>query len=250
MKLHRFNEEGITRFGRFLDDLSADPAMAVPADLLTDPACAVAVPPGPEVEALTFANRMEAARYLDSLLTGITGSDVQRDAGLWAWLTLFYFDQLCPPDGHGRRNPGRRAKWIPVLAETRRYYRHMLLGPYLVFRAHRDNPDRAIALLASSVTVSTSEVYRLIVENPAIVSCRAAVEATTFLYYDLSKNRIRRGAGSKGAGGCRRLLQILQQFDCTYDLAMMRTQKLLELLPHEFDKYRTRRLFNAESTNS
>ena len=55
---------------------------------------------------------MEAARYLDSVLSGVTGCDVERDAGLWAWLSLFYFEDLCPPDGRGRRKPGERARWI------------------------------------------------------------------------------------------------------------------------------------------
>ena len=101
MKLHRFNDEGIKRFGQFLDALSADAALVVPIDLLTDPSCVVPVPPGPEVQARQFSNRMEAARYLDGVLSSVTCSDVERDIGLWAWLSLFYFDQLCPPDGQG-----------------------------------------------------------------------------------------------------------------------------------------------------
>jgi hypothetical protein len=88
----------------------------------------------------------------------------------------------------------------------------------------------------------------LIVENPALVSCPAAVETTTRLYYDPGKRRVRRGAGSKGPGGCRRLLQVLQQFDCTYDLAMMRTQDLMTKLPPEFNRYREASLFDGAAT--
>jgi hypothetical protein len=244
MRLHRFNDEGVARFARYLVDLAADPALAIPIDLLTDPACTAEVPPGPEIEDRPFATRMDAARYLDSVLSAVTGRDVQRDAGLWAWLTLFYFDQLCPPDRHNRREPGRLAKWIPELAASRRYYRHMLLGPYLIYRAHRDDPERARVLLADPVTVSTAEVYRLLVENPSLVTCNAVVEAATLLYYDPGRGRIRRGAGSKSAGGARRLLQVLQHFDCTYDLAMVPTRRLLELLPNEFSRFKQDRLFS------
>jgi hypothetical protein len=168
MKLHRFNDEGIKLFGQFLDGLSANPALAVPTDLLTAATCVVPVPPGPEIHAQQFASRMEAAGYLNNILSGVTGCDVERDPGLWAWLALFYFDQLCPADKHGRREPGKRAKWLPELNESRRYYRHILLGPYLVFVAHRDDPERARALLADEVTVSTPEIYRLLVENPSL----------------------------------------------------------------------------------
>ena len=88
MKLHRLNDEGIKRFGQFLDALLVDGALAVPTDLLTNAACSVPVPPDPEVQARQFASRMEAARYLDGVLSGVTGCDVERDAGLWAWLSL------------------------------------------------------------------------------------------------------------------------------------------------------------------
>src|SRR5688572_8897816 len=113
MKLHRFNEEGIKRFGQFLDALSADPALVVPTDLLTDAAYVVLVPPGPDVQAREFASRLDAARYLDGVLSSVTGSDIERDVGLWAWLSLFYFDQLCPSDNRGHRKPRERACWIP-----------------------------------------------------------------------------------------------------------------------------------------
>jgi hypothetical protein len=243
MKLYRFNPEGVNRFGQFLDALAADPSLAVPADILTDSSCVVQVPPGVEIDGRQFQNRMEAARHLDGILCQVTGCDVERDAGLWAWLALFYFDQLCPPDRQGLREPGKRSKWIPEVSESRRYYRHLLLGPYRIYRAHRDDPERARALLADPVTVSTSEVYRLLVENPSLVTCNAVVEAATLLYYDPVKGRIRRGAGAKGEGGARRFVQILQQFDCTFDLAMLHTNRLLELLPTEFNRFKQARLF-------
>ena len=39
MKLHRFNDEGIDGFSQFFDALSADGALAVPTDLLTNAIC-------------------------------------------------------------------------------------------------------------------------------------------------------------------------------------------------------------------
>jgi hypothetical protein len=128
MKLHRFNDEGVNRFGQFLDALSADPAFAVPSGLLTDPAYVVPVPQGPEVQAQQFATRMDTACYLDNILSNIVGCDIDRDAGLWAWLSLFYFDQVCPVDGHGHRKVGERARYVPAVTNYQKYYRHLWLA--------------------------------------------------------------------------------------------------------------------------
>jgi len=237
MKLHRFNEEGITRFGRFLDELSADPALGVPADLLTDPACAVAVPPCPEVENRQFINRMDAARYLDSLLSGVTGCDVQRDAGLWAWLTLCYFDQVCPPDGHGRRKAGERARYIPAVTDYQKYYRHLLAGPYRVFRAHRSNPDCALVLLCGPLH-KPGEIVEQFVARQEIITNPHAVELATAVYYDPDKRSFRRGAAGKSGGSARRLADVLRQFDVTWDLYWLPAMGILSKLPKEFDRFR------------
>jgi hypothetical protein len=238
MKVCRFNREGCVRFGAYLDALAAQQDLPVPADLLTDSSVSETISDAPDIEPQVFADRMELAAFLDSLLEPAHIERIESDIGLWAWLSLFYFDQLCPADGDGDRAPGKRAKWLPEIQQSRRYYRHMLLGPYLVYRAHRDNPSRALALLSDPVTVSTSEVYRMLVENPSLGTSRAAVEATTVLYYDKEKKRLRRGSGTKGPGGSRRLIQVLQQFDCTYDLGALTSDRLLALLPGEFQRFR------------
>jgi hypothetical protein len=92
------------------------------------------------------------------------------------------------------------------------------------------------------VSVATSETYRLFIENPALISCRAAVAVATHLYYDPTRGRLRRGAGAKGNGGCRRLVMVLQQFDCTFDLPMLTKEGLLELLPQEFERFVPRQM--------
>jgi len=237
MKLRRFNDEGINRFGQFLDALAADGALAVPNDLLTDTVCSVPVSPGPEVQAREFASRMEAARYLDSVLTGVKGCDVERDAGLWAWLSLFYFEQLCPPDGRGHRKPGERARWIPAVDEARRFYRHLLAGAYRVYRAHRDNPEMAMVLLHTPLQRTGHFWYQLasrqeLVTNPAIM------EAATELYLGQCGTKPKRGATSEIPGGVFRFAAVLNQFDTVWDLYAMRKEQILDLLPGEFDRFR------------
>ena len=46
----------------------------------------------------------EAAEYLHNCFTVVGLSDVERDRGLWAWLSLFYIDAVCPQGRSGERN--------------------------------------------------------------------------------------------------------------------------------------------------
>jgi len=240
MKLHRFNDEGIKRFSHFLDSLETDPASAVPIELLADEACVVPVPPRPEVLVRPFTNRLEAARELDGILAVVTGVEIERDVGLWAWLSLFYFDQLCPPDGRGNRKPMERARWIPAVNDAQLYYRHYLAGAYRVYRAHRDNPNRAMILLHVAFPVVGHFWYQLasrqeLVTNPAIM------DAATELYLGQGGTKAKRGATSeKTAGSVFRFAAVLNQFDPVWDLYAMKKEQILALLPGEFDRFRDR----------
>ncbi len=240
MKLHRFNDEGIKRFSQFLDSLSADASVVLPTDLLTDSTCVVPVPPDPEIQARQFANRMEAARYLDGVLSCVTGTDVERDVGLWAWLSLFYFDQLCPRDGQGHRKPMERARWIPAVDDAQRYYRHLLAGAYRVYRAHRDDPNRAMILLHVALPVIGHFWYQL-ASRQELATNPAMMEAATELYLGQRNTKAKRGATSeKTPGSVFRFVAVLNQFDLVWDLYAMKKEQILKLLPGEFNRFRER----------
>jgi hypothetical protein len=237
MKIRRFTAEGLSQFGAYLGNLRADHQLEPPFYLLADPNASESIDVDGEVENKPFAARFEAAAYLSEKLATTGIQDLDRDAGLWAWLTLFYFDQLCPAAKGGARKVGELARYIPLIETSRRYYRHMLMGPVMMYRAHIDRPNRLLALLSNPMSVATSETYRLFIENPTLIACRAVVDVATWLYYDSARGKLKRGAGSKDAGGCRRLVEYLQQIDCTYDLPIMTKDRLSGMLPSEFRRF-------------
>lgn len=237
MNLRRLNPDGIVRFTDYLLALKTDQKLSIPTDLLTDTAASEEIPPGIEIKETTFGTRLDAAAYIDKLLSATDLPNPERDTGIWAWLALYYFDQLCPPASDGARKVGEIARYIPQIDVSRRYYRHMLLGPVVMFRAHADNPKRLLALLSNPMNVATSETYRLFIENPSLIACNAVVETATLLYYDHKRMKLKRGAGSKDAGGCRRLIDYLQQIDCTYDLPSLTMARLGAMLPDEFQRF-------------
>ena len=239
MLIKRLNKPGLERLNDFLDSLTGDAPEPVPSTILEDPHTTEHLPKAIEISIRAFANRLDAAKYLYQLLADSGIPEVERDEGLWAWLSLFFFEHLCPADKSGRRQPGERARWIPATTNWRKYYRHLLAGPYRIFKAHRDDPERALALL-SGLLDTPGEIAEQIAASQELVTNRAVVELATDLYIDKNTRRPRRGASGKGLGSARRFVAVLKQFDVTWNLYAMDTADLLLMMPREFDKFRNR----------
>ncbi len=238
MKLHRFNSDGVSAFATYRTRLALEPTLPPPVEILDDPALSEVVPGNVDVVKRSFSNRLEAGRSLNDLLTAARVESPERDKGLWTWLTLFYFDEVCPADGNGRRNVRAEERLIALVDNYQRFYRHLLLGPYLIVRAHHDNPERAMAMLCNPVW-EPGEIVGQLASRKELVTNRGVTEAATKLYYDPGKGSFKRGAGSDRRGGARRLADLLNQLDLTFYLYGMNADELLALLPKEFDRFRS-----------
>lgn len=64
------------------------------------------------------------------------------------------------------------------------------------------------------------------------------MRVATDLYVDPSTGKAKSGAGGKGPGSARRLADMVNQLDLTWDLYAMFPKGLLTLLPKEFDRFR------------
>jgi hypothetical protein len=239
MKLRRLNLAGIEQFERFLDSVTEAAPLVVPIAALTAPETSESLGIEIEVEPRAFANRMELSSYLFKKLNGSGLLDIDADRGLWSWLALFFFESLCPADRVGRRNPGNRARWILDPHNFQRYYRHLLAGPYKIFRAYWERPEVAMCLLCG-VPDKPGDLVEQLVSRQEVITNTAIIGAATRLYYDAGSGKLKTGAGSKGRGSPRRLVDVLQQFDVTYDLYSLNIEEVSQLLPKEFDKFRAK----------
>ena len=237
MKLHRFNADGVAAVATYRARLTLEPTLQPPVEMLEDPALTELLPGEVEVPKRNFANRLEAGKFFSELLDTAGVHFTERDKGLWTWLTLFYFDEVCPPDGHGRRNPQDEARLLPILDNYQRFYRHLLLGPFLIVRAHRDQPERAIAMLCNPLW-KPGEIVEQLASRKELVTNRAVVELATRLYYNPATGSFKRGAGSSVKGAPRRLAALFNQLDLTWYLYGMSADEVLNLLPREFDRFR------------
>jgi hypothetical protein len=237
MKVRRLNTAGIEQFERFLDSHTEAAPLAVPLAALTAPETSESLGVELEVENRPFASRMDLGSYLFKKLNVSGLLEINADRSLWTWLALFYFESLCPADRFGRRKPGERARWILYPHNFLRYYRHLLAGPYRIIRAYPDAPEIAMCLLCGPPD-KPGDLVGQIAARQELVTNRAIIATATRLYYDADSGKLKRGAASKGGGGSRRLVKVLQQFDVTYDLYTLDADELSQLLPKEFDRFR------------
>jgi hypothetical protein len=235
--VRRLKPAGMAQFEEFLNSLNTPspqlrPDAALEHDDTSEPLGIVI-----EIEAKKFGTRLEAARYLDSKLSDSGLKDIERDRALWAWLSLFFFVELCPADRSGRRKPGEKARYLLEPLKARRYYKHLLAGPYLIYRAHRDNQMRALAFLFGPLS-ELSEFVNQLASKQELVTNKSLLAAVTRLFIDPQTKRPKRGSASKGPGGARRLALVMNQFDLTWDLCEISEDMFLRCLPQEFSKFK------------
>jgi hypothetical protein len=72
---------------------------------------------------------------------------------------------------------------MPLVDNYQKFYRHLLVGPFLIVRAHRDAPDRAIAMLCNPLW-KPGEIAEQLASRKELVTNRAVAEVATRLYYD------------------------------------------------------------------
>jgi len=237
MRVRRLTEAGITTFAGWLETLKAGGQLQAPTALLEDSLNTEAIAAEVEVESRSFANRFEAAEYLYMRFSTSGLSDVEGDRGLWAWLSLFYFDTVCPIGKGGVRKPGALPRHVPEPGNWRRYYRHLLAGPYRIYRAHRDDPKRAMGLLCQPLN-TPGDVVEQIASRQELVTNRGIMALATRLYVDPITQKQKRRAGAKGGGSALRLASdVIEQFDLTWDLYAATVDELVAVMPQEFGKF-------------
>ncbi len=236
--LRKFTDKGIAQFRGYLADLRQGATSPPPFDLLVDPAFSKPVKVQLQIENRMFATRLELAQYLDDALAEIESDSIETDVYLWSWLSLFYFDQVCPVDDNGMRKPGRDYRHI--LEVGYRYgHRHLLGGAYLVYTIY-GLKERLSKLLLSSPLPKESKVHHELATRQSMITNIGIIEAAHILYYDEKANKPKRGIIVKKnkPGTLYRFIDIIQRLDLNYDLYSMTGEEVLQLLPAEVNNWK------------
>jgi hypothetical protein len=237
MTVRSLNRRGIDRFLQYLDSLRAESAAEPPAELLDDATYTRELSVDLDVAHIAFDGRLHAAEYLFELLEPLSRAEIDRSPGLWSWLSLFYFDQVCPVGLGGSRKPGQSYRHVPDTSYKYRH-RHLLLGPYQVYRRH----GRSAALLLSGPVHRESSIYHELGSRGDLMVNQGVIDAATALYFDANTGQPKRNAYRPGGppGTVLRFIRVLQQLDVTYDIHGMTGAEIVDLLPPEFDSWRER----------
>lgn len=232
MKLRRFNEAGIIAFRDELAQLRANPERDPNLQLLEHRDFTEVVTPEVQVVDEYFQTKAEAARYLSAILRKLPTSAVERDAGLWTWLSLFFFESVCKRN-HGKLCVKNDYYYIFAVGNVRHFYRHLLFISWHMLRLS-PNFNR---LFLSSPLATLPKVISEVAMRLYITRIPAIFEVLDRLYWDETRNRHKAGitdAKVRAGDLTHRFPVRIRQLEKTYDLMSLTADQLLELLGDEF----------------
>ena len=237
-QVRALTEAGVDWFGDYLQSLRDGGTDEPPFHLLTNTTHTRELSGSALVEDQSFKTRLAAAEYLREALDPLPREDVYQNVGLWTWLSLFYFDQVCPVRQGGKRVPGRGYRHI-LETDFRYQHRHLLAGPYEIYCRHGENSD---FMLRGSLRIE-SGMYHELASRQNLIANPGVVEAARLLYYDRRRRKPKKGAHTARyqPGTLRRFIEVLRQLDVTYDIYGMDGPDIIELLPPEFDEWKPKR---------
>jgi hypothetical protein len=232
-RIGRFNSEGLVAFSKILN-LSPIQAQQESYELIQDSKFCefIKVP--------TIIRPVETRLELAEILFRTLNSskkliELSADQGMWSWLAAAWMRTLFMNNSRSARI-GEQARWILDKQKTR-YYRHLLAGPYFIYRYHYPSPEKALSILCSSPIIPGELVGQVAASSDIAFS--VGVEVATKLYVDPKTRKPKKGSGGMGPGSPRRLTAAyLNQIDLTVDYRGLSAEQIIELLPPEFDKFK------------
>ena len=238
-EIRTLTDKGVDAFREYLNQLREDAGVRPPFELLTDAETSQSLGGGNRIAQRRFDTRLGAAWYLDDVLSEIETGDVEDNTGLWSWLSLFYFDQVCPPNRAGRRKPGRDYRHI-LEPGYPNGHRHLLSGAYLVYTIYGLGKELSLLLLSTPPSIESKFCHEL-AGRQSLITNEGIMAAASRLYLDPSTGKPKRGARAKkgdAPGTLYRFIDVVQQLDVNYDLYSMTGDEIIGILPDEFDRWK------------
>ena len=232
MKLRTLTRQGRNEFIGYIARVGQNPSESPPiADLSVEP-YSLEYPVEVSVPEAIEGNRLEMARTLAKLFEAHSN---ERGAlvnahDMWTWLSLVWFDLLCPATSSGVRAVRDQARYV-CSSDYTDYYRHLLAGSWNLFSLHGEN---ARLMLCTPIHVH-SDFVEQVASRQDIVANQELVRLMDLLYWDSKKGCPKTGAQSKDRpGNLRRLIDFAHQLELTYDVFSMTRDDIRGLLPREF----------------
>jgi hypothetical protein len=237
LPLRQFNAAGIQTFRNYVAAARENPALPPPWDLLLDDQYSLVVSPQIVLEPREFRLRADAAHYFKEVLAPLEEINLLKNAGLWTWLTLYYFDEVAP-EVEGRRSLKNDYHYIYEPKASHHYIKHLLFLSWRII---------SITLTYNRLLLQVPiYVYDAVTDNIMkklfITRIPCIFEVLDRIYWDDINNRVRTGIVTQPSikpGDLNHRLPLrIRQLEKTYDLHELSAERLIELLGEEFRPYR------------
>ena len=235
ISIRQFTPKGIAAFREFLEQLRQTPNHPIEWEMLYDKQLTQEVTPTALVEPRRLVTKQDAADYLEPRLRSYSMDMLRYNAGLWSWLTLFFFDSICPMNEQGVRVVRNDYHYVFEAKNSQRYYFHNLFISWYI-RSIAGQYTRLF--LGGSVSVLDGIINDTL-GRLFLIRIPCMFEVLDRLYWDETKGRPRIGMigtqRPKPGDLTYRLPRRIRQLEKTYDLPSLNADQLIALLGAEFD---------------
>jgi hypothetical protein len=229
-EVRRLTKAGTHRFAAYLQACREGEKAPPPFELLTDSLTSEPCPVSAPLSQPTFTDRYHFGAWLLDTLSPFDNTALSRDAGIWSWIGLYFFNQTCPAQADGRRVPGEDARHIlPSTYNYRKYYRHLAREAWLSVRIGGET----IKPLLQGRLDRRGDVLEQLSSRMELFGNPKVMATAVKLYIDAG-GKPTKLANSKKGGSPRRLATLARQLAVTYDLRSSSPDQVLGLLPDEF----------------
>lgn len=228
-------DRGMELFRNYILELKDTPQNPPPINRLSQKPWSSEFSTHIEVENLSATTRMQLGKYLVELfqVKGVDRRDILNNPGMWSWLALLWFDNLCPVQSDGARKVLETPHYICSSHYTD-YYRHLVAASWDIYYLHR---EISRLFLWTPLYIHNDFIEQL-ASRQSIITNKALIEAFDHLYWDSKSGRPKSGAQSRDKlGNFRRLQSFIKQVELTYDLRAMSAGEIIALLPSEYDPW-------------
>lgn len=226
------NEDGTNIFQNYIKELAENQKTNKP-DLNNYDYSSVMVPAFEIDECKKFLTRMELGKYLFDELSkvGLNRENViNKNIGLFNWLSYIYFDEICPIRD-GIRKIREMARYICSTNYTD-YYRHYIAATYDIYSLHNVNSN----LFLNTPVFEHNDFMEQIASRQKIISYPNLISLLNILYLDYSTLKPKKSSSDrKKPGNIRRFIKLCDQLELTYDIFSIEPENILSLLPNEFE---------------
>jgi hypothetical protein len=239
-----FTKEGLEVFRSWLDRAennlpkrwSTEPP---PAEILLDERYSRPVGLGGPLLQRRFERKYDLGMEICKVLGRENAEKILNMPNVWAWLSLFFYESTFRQK-NGRWFTGDRPRHLVQTIQGRKQdqsHRHLVKSAVTNLLRF----DRYAAVLMDGAD-GQSKIEEQVMSrrvDPPLAHHQEFVKVLHVLYWDAENDDLKSGARSDGPGSVMHMIDLLTQFDLTFDISSLEADDFMRLLPKDFNKFRS-----------